>query len=80
MYSHEEKIKAVKLLIQYDMSSSDVRKKLGYPSKEALRNWYQEYKKSGKLCSEYLRKSKYSSEEKQNAVTYYLGVLRGRGK
>lgn len=72
MFSYEDRIKAVKLLIQYDMGFSDVRKELGYPSKEALRTWYHEYKNSGGLRSEYLRKNKYSSEEKLAAVTYYL--------
>lgn len=36
MFSYEERIKAVKLLIKYDMSYSTVIRELGYPSKEAL--------------------------------------------
>ena len=72
MFSYKERIKAVKLLIQYDMSYSDVIRELGYPSKNSLRNWYEEYKNSNDLHSSYIRKYKYSSEEKQVAVTYYL--------
>jgi len=72
MFSYEERIKAVKLLIQYDMSYADVIRELGYPSKMSLRNWYEEYKDSDDLHTNYIRKCKYSSEEKQVAVTYYL--------
>ena len=72
MFPYEDRIKAVKLLIQYDMSYSDVTRILGYPSKESLRKWYQEYKKNDDLHSEFLQENKYRSEEKQSAVTYYL--------
>jgi transposase-like protein len=57
MFPYEERIKAVKLLLQYDMSYSTVIRELGYPSKETLWNWY---------------KPKFSEEEKQRAVNYYL--------
>ncbi|MGI6728208.1 MAG: IS3 family transposase [Anaerovoracaceae bacterium] len=72
MFSYEERIKAVKLLIQYDISYADVIRELGYPSKKSLRNWYHEYKGSNDLHSNYNRKDKYSLEEKQVAVDYYL--------
>lgn len=72
MFPHEDRIKAVKLLIKYDMSYSEVIRELGYPSKGSLRKWYQEYKKSGDLHFEFIRKNKYSSDDKQNAVTYYI--------
>lgn len=47
MFSYEERIKAVKLLLQYDMSYSTVIRELGYPTKETLWNWYNEYSQSG---------------------------------
>ena len=72
MFSYDERIKAVKLLIQYDMSYSDVIHELGYPAKTSLHNWYEEYKKTNDLHTEYIRKYKYSLEEKQVAVSYYL--------
>ncbi len=72
MFSYEKRIKAVKLLIQYDMCYSDVRRELGYPSKESLRNWYQEYKINGDLHLDFIKEDQYSLEEKQIAVTYYL--------
>ena len=72
MFSYEERIKAVELLIQYDMSYADAIRELRYPSKNALRNWYNEYKSSNNLHINYNRKNKYSPEQKQLAVSYYL--------
>jgi len=72
VFSYEDRIKAVKLLIKYDMSYSHVIRELGYPSKESLRNWYKEYIKNGDLHSEYIRKDMYSEEEKLDAVNYYI--------
>jgi len=72
MFSYDERIKAVKLLIQYDMSYSDVIHELGYPAKTSLHNWYEEYKKTNDLHTKFIRKYKYSLEEKQVAVNYYL--------
>ena len=72
MFSYEERLKAVKLLLQYDMSYSTVIRELGYPSKESLRNWYYEYRKEGELHRDFARKTKYSKEEKQIAVDYYI--------
>jgi len=72
MFSYEERLKAVKLLIQYDMSYADTIRELEYPSKQTLRNWYTEYKTNNSLHSEYDKRYKYNSEQKQIAVTYYL--------
>ena len=49
MFSYEARIKAVNLLIQYDMSYTDVVHELEYPSKMALRKWYEEYQEYGDL-------------------------------
>lgn len=72
MYSYEERIKAVKLLIQYDLSYSTVIHELGYPTYHCLRNWYQEYLSSGKMHERKRIEPKYSIDQKQNAVRYYL--------
>ncbi|NLG89795.1 MAG: IS3 family transposase [Clostridiaceae bacterium] len=72
MFSYDERIKAVKLLIQYDLSYSTVIRELGYPSKQSLRNWYNEYFRNGDLHQDYVRESIFSEEEKQRAVNYYL--------
>ncbi|WP_414150638.1 IS3 family transposase [Acetobacterium carbinolicum] len=71
MFSYQEKIKAVKLLIQYDMSYATVIRELGYPSKKALWNWYNEYSQNGDLHQNFIKQSKFTDEEKQKAVDYY---------
>lgn len=72
MFSYEERIKAVKLLIQYDRSYSTVIRELGYPSKEALWNWYNEFSQNGDLHQDFIKQSKFTYDEKQKAVDYYL--------
>lgn len=72
MFSFEERIKAVKLLIQYDMSYVTVIRELEYPSKKSLRKWYNEYSQNGDLHQDFIRQPKFTKEEKQRAVNYYL--------
>jgi len=72
MFSYEERIKAIRLLIQYDRSYSTVIRELGYPSKECLWNWYNEYSKNGGLPRYVVKKSKFTDDQKQQAVNYYL--------
>lgn len=72
MFSYEERIKAVKLLIQYDLSYSTVIRELGYPSRESLWNWYNEYSQNGELHQDFIKQPKFTEEEKQRAVNYYL--------
>ena len=72
MYSYEQRIKAVQLLIKYDMSYSTVIYELGYPDSGSLRGWYKEYKENGDLHKDSTRKSKYTLEQKRAAVDYYL--------
>ena len=72
MFSYEERVKAINLLIQYDMCYKDVMRELGYPSDKALRNWYAEYEKNGNLHPDCKPRYKYTLEQRQLAVTYYL--------
>ena len=46
MFSYEERLKAVQLLIKYDMSYSTVMRELGYPTYDSLKSWYKEYLKN----------------------------------
>lgn len=43
MYSYEEKIKAVKLLIKYEKCYAQVMRELGYPDRKSLMAWYKQY-------------------------------------
>ena len=44
MYSQEERMAAVHAYINSNFNENHVIKTLGYPSQNALRNWYKEYK------------------------------------
>ena len=72
MFSYEERIKAINLLLQYDMSYAAVIRELGYPSRGALMNWYKEYIENGKLKKDFIKKTKFSDEERKKAVNYYI--------
>lgn len=70
MFSYEERRKAVELLIQYDGGYAAVIHELGYPSREALRKWYYEYRKNGNIHEKH--KGGYSTAEKEAALEHYI--------
>jgi transposase-like protein len=72
MFSYEERVKTVKLLLQYDKNYATVIRELGYPSRRALTNWCEEYIKNGDLHKDYIKESKYSDEDRRKAVDYNL--------
>ncbi|TYC86195.1 IS3 family transposase [Acetobacterium wieringae] len=72
MYSYEERIKAVKLYIKYDQCISDTIRELGYPSKNALKQWYEEYVQIGEIREKKDSYQKYSKDQIKIAVDYYL--------
>jgi len=71
-YSCEEKMTAVQLYIKYDLSPSAVIYELGYPSRNMLRKWYEEYIQNGTLSEQNPNRSKYTFEQRKTAVEYYL--------
>ena len=72
MYSYKDRLKAVKLYIKYNLSIADTICKLGYPSRNMLRQWYQEYTETGELHKLHGKKPKYSLEDKRHAMNYYM--------
>lgn len=55
MYSYEQRVTAVKLLIQYDMSYSTVIQELGYPNNsKSLCYWFKEYESNGDFHKAYV--------------------------
>lgn len=71
-YTNEEKLKTVQLYIKYDKSPAAVRYELGYPTRNCLYRWYQEYIQNGNDFPDgHTNKSKYSEEQRKNAVEYY---------
>lgn len=79
MYSYEERLKAVKLYIQYDRSYASVYRELGYPpSSHSIKRWVKEYEQNGDLHKSYKKANKYSDEQRQAAIRYY--IEHGRSK
>lgn len=73
MYTLEDRMRAVNLYLKYGGNSAAVRRELGYPTKNALKQWVKEYETTGVLHDGYrTRTPKYSKEQKQAAVDYYL--------
>ena len=72
MYSYEERMKAVKLLMKYDLSYADTVRELGYPDRRMLRRWYEEYKDMGDLHKRFIKHPNYDSDAIKRAVKYYL--------
>jgi transposase InsO family protein/transposase-like protein len=75
MYSNEQYKKAVKLWLKYDGSYVDVVHELGYPNRRTLKRWCDEYRSNSAKAivrKTRKRKSKYTTEQKQKAIDYYL--------
>ncbi len=72
MHLYEDRMKAVKLYIQYDFGASATIRELGYPAPKTLRRWYREYVEAGNVLHRRRRSSKYSDDQKRKAVEYYL--------
>jgi transposase InsO family protein/transposase-like protein len=73
MYSLEDRQRAVDLYIKYDLSAADTVRELGYPNQKSLALWYKEYTKVGKLHEVFAGSySKYTDQQKRDAVDYYL--------
>ena len=75
MYSREKRMKAIELYIKYDKSTATVIRELGYPSRKLLPLWYKIYlneQETGIMWDRYSRSPKYSAEQKDVAIKYYL--------
>jgi len=72
MYSYTDRLKAVELYIKYDLNAAAVVHELGYPSRNMLRQWHQEYIKTGGLHEKHGKKPKYTFEQKKAVIDYYL--------
>jgi len=73
MYSYEDRMKAVQLYVKYDLNMAATIRELGYPSRNMLYRWYNEYNETGDLRDDNnLGYSKYTIEQRKQAVEYYL--------
>lgn len=71
MYSQEERMAAVHAYVDSHFNENYVIRTLGYPSPNALRSWYKEYKAPGTLHAKSRSKPRYTQAQKEKAVTYY---------
>ena len=73
MYSYDERLKAVELFLKFGKRSSTTIRHLGYPTKNSLKKWHQEFLKRGDLHLAYARsKRKYSVEQMNVAIEHYM--------
>lgn len=72
MYSHADRIRAVELYIKLGKRIKATIRQLGYPTKNALRNWYREYEEHRDLRVRCMaRAPKFSAAQKQAALEHY---------
>lgn len=68
MHSYEDRLRAVKLYIQYDKNYASVYREPGYPpSSHSIKIWYKEYVQNGNLHKSYNKTTKYSEEQRRAA-------------
>ena len=73
MYSYDERLRAVKLYVKFSKRSGATIRQLGYPTKNSLKSWYQEFLGRGDLQAAYMRsKQKFSVEQKSIAIEHYM--------
>src|SRR3974390_3315831 len=72
MYSYEDRIRAVRLYLKLGKRIRATIRQLGYPTKNSLISWHQEYERALDLPAGYVRsRSKYSDEQKAVAIEHY---------
>ena len=73
MYSYEDRVRAVELYLKLGKRINATIRQLGYPTKNSLKAWCEEFEKSGDMRKEYVRaKPKYSEEQKNLALEHYV--------
>lgn len=73
MYSYDERLRAVDLCLKLGKHIRLTIRQLGYPTKNSLKDWYQEFLERGDLQIAYMRsKQKYSVEQKNVAIEHYM--------
>jgi putative transposase len=72
MYSYEDRLRAVRLYIKLNKRVGLTIRQLGFPTKNALKQWHRAYEQRLDLPSSYVRRAKYSQAQKELAVNHYL--------
>jgi transposase-like protein len=64
MYSYEGRLRAVRLYIKLGLRVGPTIRQLGYPTKNSLKSWHQEYVQRHDLAAGHERTPKYSQAQK----------------
>jgi putative transposase len=72
MYSYEDRLRAVQLYIKLGKRLGLTIRQLGYPAKNALKDWYREYEQRRDLHAVYSREPRCSTAQREQAVQHYL--------
>jgi hypothetical protein len=67
MFSYEDRLRAVHLYIKLGKRVALTIRQLGYPTSKALKSWYREYEQHVDLRAGYVRRQKFSQEQKELA-------------
>jgi len=73
MYSYEDRIRAVEFYIKLGKRVWLTIRQLGYPRKNSLKGWYNDYQRKLGLPAGYAgRQPKFSTEQRAAAIKHYL--------
>jgi len=72
MYSYEDGLRAVRPYIKLGKRVGLTIRQLGYPIKNALKGWHRENEQRKGLRAVCVRRSKYTSAQREAAVNHYL--------
>jgi len=73
MYSYEDRLRAVKLYLKLGRRVKATIYQLGYPTKNSLKAWCQEFERDHDLRRAYHRENRqYTDEQKRRAVDHYV--------
>ncbi|WP_425512907.1 hypothetical protein [Xanthomonas albilineans] len=72
MFSYEDRLRAVQLYIKLGKRVGLTIQQLGFPTKNTLKHWYQEYEQGLGLATRSTRAPTYSQAQKEFAVAHYL--------
>ena len=71
MYSYEDRLRAVQLYIKLGKRVGVTIRQLGYPTKNALKGWYQAYARDAAMPAGYARQPRYTQARRDLAVEHY---------
>lgn len=71
MYSYEDRLRAVELYIKLGKRVRLAIRQLGYPTKNALKGWYQAYARDAAMPAGYAPQPRYSQAQRDLEVEHY---------